>query len=779
MIISSGFLGSDQQFEQTISQASQHQLGDLPNRAEAASGTGKPQGGQNPQPDVGRGARNSSDAGLSDSAQDNNASSTPTPISGVSKQSGCPPCDCQCPKRYPPSVLYGAWNQSNRESYQNAAGSFVPSEQFNFFEELDLDFNYQFSLPFFALNGWGLARAVHPPGEPGNVYRQAPSQEWVVAWTPAAPDGKYNFAIAGYPYDAADADPGVNWRCDFEVNLSQPVLSTQMLRVAKFFYGQLGRWCNLIPNPEASTPTCYSARRRNDGESATSSLNKPAYGASYGSYSRYDLSRRIRVGDLRLFLALPYVDASSFFAIDFFQQDVETGSLTLHSSLDLASLAGGLDLTPVAHPRSQPICWHQNGVTVFSSLREADLRILYQALQYKPETGEIAGLHQEVYEITDSPTVYEAISFKTEAEATSYNGLYGDVFEPFYTGGSPTGGGVFSHGLWWMGDVAIAPDSSEDFQTLQDLTFVQLPAEEPNLQRFGTLAGQSAVHWPPLKNSGNSAIDSDNREWRVILKPIQRLYGGQYSIETTVGLIPTWERYHQLWSETCGNIGSYESTGIFVKEDPSPYFVDNPLQVPAGSSEDCGDIFDLIWYTYRGLQDRKVATWKQKQTILWETWLQCTDLVSGRIEETNISQHFTVEQGASLTRSGSTSVSAEQEGVPAADNVHQVISLPEIGRVLVLRDLHADDPDGTASPHLQIYDSSAGTTDMPLESTIPLGTQDLLSTPKDGWNAGDREWDAYWKGPPRMKACLRAEPNGPLAPRVIVAVWGVIVKFGV
>lgn len=103
----SGTFGSQLQMQQASDSTAQHALGN--NLPAPASGSAKPQGGQNPaNANAGRAARNAGTAGASDAAGDINHNANPTPVSEPTKTCGCDVCGA-CARRAKPKP--GVWSQ--------------------------------------------------------------------------------------------------------------------------------------------------------------------------------------------------------------------------------------------------------------------------------------------------------------------------------------------------------------------------------------------------------------------------------------------------------------------------------------------------------------------------------------------------------------------------------------------------------------------------------------------------------------------------------------------
>jgi hypothetical protein len=662
--------------------------------------------------------------------------------------------------------LGGCWNQSNQGPDQRSLGGFVlaanlgflaPVYDWTFKTNIDPDVEEQSAW------AWGMTRAAHT-SEPADYRLDGSSgdiAEWIFYWPRRVnSDATCRPTIAGFAYNSNGNESWYQiWDEDVEDLLDYPPVmgATRQVMTA---YNQLGRWAHLIPSPEADAPVLYSARRGGSQVKKRLVLAKPALSCSWADFlvpgSASVAERMIAC------LALPYADEVDYFGLSVLAWNQATLDLLEVFALTQADALAEYTFTPIPSglPGSGPVPWFEDILPLFAS-SQSSTAIRRCNYSYKYGTGLLCNVGHTEYS-SEYPDLLEDVAFLAEAEA--YESLTSTpIFFP-----------VISR---WDLPGVIIDTAGNAGNNWDGLTYVQLPAAAPNTVRLTSIADAAAGNWPPITNAGGGeSTDSDGFVWRCYLKPIQRLYAGDYSAQVTES-VETWRSFEQVVEE---RTYEDESMGPVYEPGISAYYLeyadaDRTLIATGTGTDEYGS------YTFERYYDRSIrvsqgyfqarhAVYSLDQVLLWETVLAAVNVRTGEQFETDISQREILSHTTSQISPPPT---GSQE-VPIGQNVWKVISLPNIHRVLVLRDRREDALDGTPSPQLEIYDSTAGRADMPLLQTIPLGTQDLLAadvTGRPGWLDGDRLWDPYFEGGPRMKSFERLTETGEVAPHVMIAIW--------
>lgn len=732
----SGLLGDAAQISSLEAQSTQHQLGTFRSPNRLPGGVHKPRGGQNTgDAAAGRLAPKVSEAGSSDLVEDYNASAFPPALESEASTYGLPPCKEKCLKRTASRLAPGLWNQARCNSGQNPLGDFVLNSRW------DMQQHYSWHYPstdtenhYFWGQFFGFARIRHENPEVGNIEGLPPVEHYVLACPRYRVSESGVFDLLVKVWETATREPV--WQVLLEVGLSGNVPGRD---TAKFYYCQMGRWVNFIMDLNSSSPVVYSVKGETLVESTT--LSKSATNASFTEY--LDES-----GQPQLVVVLPFLDSSNT-DVEFLEQDLFTGSLAPLAVVPVDSFFGSsVDYTANRNVTG-PIPWCQDQCFLFVSGKVSTDEIHWGWMGLRADGSR--GLSQALEEqASASPPILEQVSFQSDALASGWRA--NDSYE---------------FGFWELAAATLESVSSGAYATWASRVPVQLPAPSPNRSRILGLSNVLASAWPPapLQNAGGGAIvDSSKILWSCVLVPEQRLYGGEFVVVETPEDIATWFIFVQYYFAFDEGGFDYHDGYWYAQADAGSDYTVTPFEG--------GTVSFWRHSTYVGMKPSKRGSWKLHMGHFWKTLLVGIDTESGARFETDISQRMDIPHSVSGGHSGTVTYSGVQPGIEVPDNVWQILSFPESNCVAILRDLHKDEPQGSPSPHLEIYDSSGGYRAMPKLATVPLGSQELLTEELDSQRkVGDRAWNAYALAPPGMKACRGQLENGPAHPQLLVAVW--------
>lgn len=634
----------------------------------------------------------------------------------------------------PSAISLGVWSQSNQESHQNVLGNWAADAKLTFSSTPD-EFNIitvNNDTLDVASVAFGLARAQQEEFNISGSPVLPAINHYLSAW-PVRRNGTFlcDLRVGAYEiFTEGDLTRGdLAWSKTIVCGLDWP-MSDVVRNLAKFFYGNVGRWVSFIPHPTVATPAMYSMKqdRTTVYPSVTTNLTKPAFGASVHNFIRNSST-------LSLNLALPYTDASTpgtYPSIEILHQDDLSGEWTSAATVAVSGTVIGSEYTIIenGHSLSSPVAWWNDGFFTFASgVTSSGSACAWAYLKIDYAGAQGVGCNQSFG--AGAPGQMTEFFFDDEATDTG-------VYSSAGYDSSPHGGGVSPR---WINPTATR-GTDPSFADWDGVCPIQLPAETANTARFGTLSQHLHSVWPlARKNSLNSVIDG-NHAWFVILVPEQWEVGGHYTSTITMNAVETWEWSYQDYN-LCIPANSLSNGYVRVDSHPGPPpgeglstgsspltvttdCINGPAVYPPGETRVGGRRQEWT-ITNIGMKPEEVGEWVHDQIFIYKTLLVAMNLTTGSYFTTDITQKFTVGHNVSLGQEGGTpSTTQSRDNVNGNDNVWQWISLPDKQCLAVLRDRHADDPDKNPSPCIEIYDYSGGYTDMPVIATIPLGTQDLF-----------------------------------------------------
>lgn len=557
------------------------------------------------------------------------------------------------------------------------------------------------------------------------------------------------------------------------------------------FYTAIGGWLFMVPTTAFSAgyqaQSIYSSRQTLGYVAKTGGLGLQQHNASIHGF----VTGTGESAANTIYCFMPYFDEGpvSGAQVSFVKFDEGSAAWAVDATRTVADLpASGSSAVPNllgtgnANATGSPAAWLNNEALIFVSGgtqallytdRWIDAEWTLRALV--PADGSNGAFMRSVsFTATDSPTVLNPGSMISAVNAREHPLYYIDE-------GTAIGGLIHSD------------TTSAELQHYRRGVPMILPAALPNWGRLGTIESRLAsdslnnAQWPAvLENSGGGVVvDEAKTVWVCTLEPAQVLYGGEYSLEDT----GTTQAVYRLNTSTQFTGQSAVSGFSYVFEDPTSVTLGFHT-VTVGTSSPFGPAYDYgtlpgdppgtepyIIFTYSASLTEVTAwplytnKWNQFLGARWITMLRGYR-TNGTVVATEISQLVDATTTKNLGKPSEESVTVTQVDFQLADNVHQIISFANKNLVAVLRDLHADSADGNPSPAIEIY--SVGSTSLTKRSTIRLGsyTETLSVDATLGTydtKAGDQEWDPYYFGPPRMKACRKADSDN--VP-VIVAMVG-------
>lgn len=665
----------------------------------------------------------------------------------------------------------GVWHQSNQGPGQNSLGDWVAEAKLLFtatqdywaIRLVDTGATNNSSIPF------GLARVDLPVFEVENVTGAPVVEQYVLA-AAVQRDGYSlcDIEFQGYALEyQVIGSTGYNqgdllWHKTHTIGAALWPNNDGVINQAKFGYTTVGRWIHAIVGIATSSPTIYFSKQDTDNHDpypdVEETLTKPAYNLSINGWIADD-------GYPRIIMLVPHTDGEggSYTEVEIYEQDIDTGAIT-----SIGSVSPQPNSIPHGHALGGPLPWYEDHAFWFTSTttstEEAKLVIS------KIGVDGLISEEETIYTPEYAPT--EMTEFCWDDEATAADAYSNEGFD--FT---PDGGGISPRWVRATADRGADPDLSD----WGGLAPVQLPAPTENTSRFGSsLTAHDATTWPsaPLTNSGHLVADPvEDLAWAVVLVPEQWQIGDGYEMEITEDAIQTYKWTYQDLNECAGynNFGNGYSTTTYHPVwggDISPGDTEQIIQsnVEAGCPDNpLGGRSQYFGMGDEGMQPEEVGKWVHRNYYTWRT-----EIRTSLGETTDISQAFDLTASRSLGKTGSVSSTPQtREDVHAADNVWDWISVPGKQILAVLRDLHADAADGNPSPHIEIYDYSAGRSNMPKLATIALGTQDVFESGDPlppGASLGDRKWDQYFS-PPRMKATAKIVEGGTDNPVIVAAVF--------
>lgn len=683
-------------------------------------------------------------------------------------------------------ILIGRWVQSNRSPEQSTLGTRIQDPKYR----IGNGAASTWYVPNTSSNG-NYDDAAAPVGLAWVYYDESPVIDRLSCGFPVRRYGDvyHDFAICMFDI----ATQSIVWKAEFEVGEDWP-LGMSEANTAKFFYDQTYRWSHMIPYPQRDNPKMYSAYGA--ATKIVNELPKIALGANVvgpylalpymndavRSYAHYYVDGFHAYWDLT---DISFRQADNFPDIHYpelkiYQQSQNSYTYEEVASYNFKDECGYDRAIPVPNKgfhytssirNNEPIAcelFDPPAFQVFTSaiqgLNPFDTQQNARAWSYLNEFSRFAigeeplpdkgsghyfygkeckwliksfGIDgssgsqvEKVIEATQTPKELPETFFDAEAQAQwLLDGNSGYYSRPYL-------------GSAWWDDLAIATPLCYSDSTLlsavyeaqrpdyEYLTYapVLLPVSVNSSRKYDVLDCFAETGWPNYSNAlGGITVENGSSEgfatsWFAVLEPVQTLYGGIVNNQGS--------QSSSLYApERVGTVEVYQTA-------PGVYNIDG-----IGTSI--------------GIKQHLKAWYVRNQATLWRTMLY--GVAGGTIvSETDISQTFN-----NVSYSGDYG-SALVNNVELGDNVWKIISFPESSLVAVLRDLHSDGFGFNPSPHLEIYDTSSNPA-VKMSSTA-LGTTDLLTVAIPALSAviGDRQWDPYWAGPPRMKACLDYAAGAPV-----------------
>ena len=711
--------------------------------------------------------------------RDNNVTQKPQIMTLVRQASGQKTALDPVVPPTPTDIVY--WLQSNAYSTQNAVGSRVLKALLT---------------PNGSTTDWLLPTST----ETGSIYEgyralglgriQAPLRNWetgeIIEGSPV------DVYVSAFPRTNESGDTGIAigaWRVSDRVNLwiAQDYFSGDAWENAegpypsRFFADSQNGWITAIERAANVSPQLICSAC-SEGKSNITEISRAILpGLNLANISLHSFEETVEdVSTIHSYICCPAHPATSGggqASVDFLKMDQETGEWVSHSSFDCAYIPEGgpsvvPDLITFGSITGSPIPWRGNEAVLFASGGIQDLfdsqrwTSWHHAIRSVKPGDATAGslLKSKTVEATDSPEPFANASLKSQALAAPYDLEYED-------------------GFGWKGGIELGDETNSDWAYFQEMVPILLPAAAPNLNRVTDFVSALAINssgfrrWPEiLENCGGGvSVDSAGTVWFTVLEPVQKLYGGDYTLFDTGTTQETWLWYY---NNGCGapTIFGYSATGIHpIGGAPSNPTPGSPVTLT--TPDGCAPGTDRIqaWVFAVGTPGTRPLykfRYTQKPCWIWITKLYGVT-TAGTLLEADISQKISVTHnqlgggaGSGLGGSGFVSMTGTEPEFPYYDNVwQQPMSFPEAGLVCLLRDFHADDLEGNPSPHLEIRLSTG---DLEVVSTVRLGSYDEVKSSDNlpDWRSGDQEWNPYAFGGPRMKGCLDPEGN----PLILVVV---------
>lgn len=675
-------------------------------------------------------------------------------------------------QQFPIVVSEENWLQSNSGPSQNVVGGRIlkallepngSTTNWDLLTSTETGVTYPgyraFGLGFFKapLRNWGSGGDLVSGGEPVDVY------------------------VSAFPRTNEDGDTGVAvgaWRVSDRVNLwlaqdyfsSDAWVNPEGSCASKFFVDPLNGWVTAIERPSNVSTQLIVSACSEEKSSITEVSRGSVLNLANASLHSFRLEGSETVHSFICCPAHRETTGGGIYSVDFLKMDQETGEWPSHSSFDCAYIPEGgpsavPDLIPVGALAGSPIPWLNNEAVLFASGGTQDL---FDALRWtewhhairsvKPEDAtEGALLKSKTVTATDSPDPFPEASLKSQALAAPYDLEY-------------------EAGFGWKGGIELGEETNSDWAYFQEMAPILLPAAEPNMNRVSDFVSALAINssgfrrWPEvLENYGGGvSVDSAGTVWFTVLEPLQKLYGGEYTLFDTGTTQETWLWYY---NNGCGapTLFGYSATGIHpiggAPSNPtpgSPVTLTTPDGCAPGTDRIQAWVFDAGAPSTRPLYKFRYT---QKPCWIWITKLYGVT-TTGTLLEADISQKISVTHnrlgggaGSGLGGSGFVSMSGTENDFPYYDNVwQQPMSFPEAGLVCLLRDFHADGIANNPSPHLEVRSNTGGLDHI---STVRLGSYSELKSTDNlpDWASGDQEWNPHAFGGPRMKGCLDPEGN--------------------
>lgn len=681
-------------------------------------------------------------------------------------------------------VLYGVWTQSNQEAGQLTRGYNMTPARYDITNNDAVTFDIPTTDDPGTLETgnklFGLTWALHEETDTPNV------DHFVIGFPVKriAEPTLNDYAIGGW-----DSQTKANvWQANFEVGVAFPE-PENTARTASFFYAQTDRWAVMIPKPFETTITVYSAK--SETLKSVSTISKPGVGASLTGVTMLlpysDISQRttspVHVVGLDVAIVpytIDYYEYGAYTHKFYTKSDPtsrdpnkweESGNYSLKNEFgyDRSVTIPTGSLVPVSSVYSMPneptpankhvsdnafliFSSGRNGLTADSDndvmvawgyRRGIDFSLNPISPPFPTETtsdhwkygktikwkltsvsaNSSLSFYSKEFSVADDQRLLSDITFNTGAQ----------TYFPLHYGGYSD----YSVGSWLNTDLKLAEDHHHYFISdtvssgpsftvgfpdrsyYKEVVPLLLPYKSQNNVRHTSLGAHFASNWPTnLENSTGGIIiedrGNDSNIWLCVLEPYKIVYGG---FITNVDLSTL-----DVAADNVGTVEVFFDSGV-------GYNIDG-----IGTSE--------------GFKTRYQAYWVNREDYLWKTKIYRFDKDGNVLSSTDISQTI---DGVSYSEDG-IAASGTVDSIELTDNVWKIISFPDQDVLAVLRDLHADDREGNPSPHVEIYKIST----MTKLSTIPIGTPDLLlaDIPSSDFLAGDREWDPYFYGPPRMKGAV-------------------------
>lgn len=557
------------------------------------------------------------------------------------------------------------------------------------------------------------------------------------------------------------------------------------------FYTEVGGWLHMVPTTYFSSgyqaQSIYSSRQALGYVAKTGGLGLQQHNASIHGF----VTGTGEEATNTIYCFMPYFDEGPAVGaeVSFVKFDEGSAAWAVDATRTVADLpASGSSAVPNllgtgnANATGSPAAWLNNEALIFVS---GGTQALLYTDRWIDEEWTLRSLNpadgtngafvkSQAFTATDSPTVLDPGAMIAAVDARE---------QPLYYVDEGTA----------IGGILHSDTTSAELEYFPRAVPLILPVALPNWGRLGTIESRLAsdslnnAQWPAvLENSGGGVVVDEARTvWVCTLEPAQVLYGGEYSLEDTGTTQPTY----RLDTSTQVTGQSAVTGTIYVFEDPTEVTLGSHV-VSVGTGSPFGPAYDTgtlpgdppgtdpyVIFTYSAsltaVTDWPLYSWK------WNLFMGCKWVTmlrgyraNGTVVAQNISQLVDATNTKTLGKPADESVTVTQVDFELADNVHQIISFADKNLLAVLRDLHADGPDGNPSPAIEIY--SVGSTSLTKRSTVRLGsyTETLSVDATLGayeTKAGDQEWDPYYFGPPRMKACRKADSDN--VP-VIVAMVG-------